>query len=78
MIIAANDAVNELEGLVEDVNVELRTATGNLAHLHDKETRNVLDLPGTTSDEVISSVFTIFICILLLAMLDYTYRYTLF
>lgn len=49
----AKDAVNELEGLVEDVTVELGTATENLAHLHYKDSRNVLDPPGTTTDEEI-------------------------
>lgn len=72
MVIAAKGAVNELEGLVEDAIVELGTATKDLAHLCFKDSRNVLDLPGTTSDEVVSSVFTSYICILLLAILVYT------
>lgn len=72
MVIAAKDAVNELESLVENASVKLGTATENLAHLHLKDSSNMLDMSGTTSDEVVSSVFTIYICILLLAMLVYT------
>ncbi|KAL8090431.1 hypothetical protein AgCh_039770 [Apium graveolens] len=47
----AKDAVNELEGLVEDAIIELGNATEDLAHLHIKDSRSVLDLPGSTSDE---------------------------
>lgn len=58
-VIAAKDTVNELEALVEDITVEL--SAENLAHLQLEDTTH---LPGTTSDEVVLSVFSmhIFVC----------------